>query len=109
MMQVNNQLRCLILYRSYLKRQTISKMHLLKLKTLFRDKVIQNQDVCETMVLRGSPKDELKLKLAYFDLTDINHTVLHNLLWFRLMKATKNKNELTFSFELFQDDYPLQT
>ena len=57
------------------------------------------------MVLIGFPKDELKLNLAYFDLTDINHTVLHNFLWFHLTMATKNENELTFSHELLQGDY----
>ena len=51
-------------------------MRLLKSKAFFRVKVLQKQDVCETMVLSASPMDELKLSLAYFDLIDMNHTVL---------------------------------
>ena len=89
-MYVNNQSNSSILYCPYQKRLTISKMLLLKLKTFFRDKVLQNQEVCETMVLMGSPKDELELNLAYFDLLGMNHTVLHNFLWFHLTTATKN-------------------
>ena len=54
----------------------------------------------------GLSKNESELKLAYFDFIDINHTVLHNIiLSFHLMKTTKNENELTFSYKLFQDDY----
>ena len=68
-------------------------MCLLKLKTFFRDKVQQNENVCKIMVLRGSPKDELKLVLI-----DMNHTVLHNFLWFHLMKVIKNRKEQTFSY-----------
>ena len=43
------------------------KMCLLKLKTFFGDKVPENQDVCEAMVLLGSQKDEWEWNQAYFD------------------------------------------
>ena len=41
----------------------------------------------------------------HFNLIDMNRTVLHNFLWFHFTKATKSKNELTFLYELFQDNY----
>ena len=101
-MQVNNQLKCLILYSPYQKRLTISKMHQLKFTIFFQNKVLQNQDICKTMVFGGSPKDELKLSMADFELFDKYHTVLHNFLWFHLTKGTKNNNKLTFfSYILF--------